>query len=37
MRGAWGVLPLIEFFNLTMGTKLTAAEKADLLAYLHTL
>jgi cytochrome c peroxidase len=27
----------IEFFNLVLGTKLTAAEKADLLAFLYTL
>ena len=27
----------IEFFNLVLGTKLTAAEKSDLLAFLYTL
>jgi hypothetical protein len=27
----------IEFFNLVLGTKLTAQEKADLLAFLYTL
>ena len=27
----------IEFFNLVLGTKLTAAEKTDLLAFLYTL
>jgi cytochrome c peroxidase len=27
----------IEFFNLVLGTKLTATEKADLLAFLYTL
>jgi hypothetical protein len=27
----------IELFNLVLGTKLSAAEKADLLAFLYTL